>query len=211
MTNFLSIDIDYCLSSSDFVDVFELFAKNCPNIKRKNLHYGQYHVDALDLIKKINTPINLYNIDLHHDIFYEHETSIAEVKSGIVSSANWVLWTLLNKRIESYTWIKQPSSEDFSEEMLELFNKAQLHESNYTIVDSRNVVFASKLAFAHGKEDSFIKQKPKIFTETRIRNCLSDINFDYIFFCLSPDYTPKEHHYLYDLLKISADSIFSKT
>ena len=211
MINFLSIDIDYCLSSDDLVDVFYLFTKNCTRIKRKNIHYGQYHVDILDLIKKINCPINLYNVDLHHDIFYENETSIAEVKSGIVSSANWVVWALLNKRIESYTWIKQPSSEEFSEEMLELFNKAQMQGSNYTLVDSRNVVFSSKLAFAHGKQDGFIKQKPSIFTETRIRESLKDLSFDYLFFCLSPDYTPKEHHYFYDLMKISADSIFLKT
>lgn len=207
--NVLSVDIDYCIYSNDMNDLFDVVCKAASNIQDKNkILFSQYHVDILDLIKKINQPINIYNIDLHHDIFYENETSIAEVKSGVVSSADWVLWALLNKRVESYTWIKQPTSDEFSEDMIEVFNKAMNYCDNYGIVDSRNLVFSSKRAFTHPKGQNFIKQKPKIFTNTRAVKSLEDIDLNYLFVCLSPDYTPKENYFLYNICKTAVDHIF---
>tara|TARA_B100000941_G_scaffold290507_1_gene272725 strand:+ start:2381 stop:3055 length:675 start_codon:yes stop_codon:yes gene_type:complete len=205
--NLLSIDIDYCLHANDIVDLFDILTSKCVNVDEDKILFSQYHIDVLDLIKKIHHPLSIYNVDLHHDIFYENQTSIAEVKSGVVSSADWVLWCLLNKRVESYTWIKQHNSEEFSEDMLELFNKASNYEDNYGIVDSRNVVFSSKKAFAHKRDENFIKQKPKIFTETRALESLKNLEFDYIFVCLSPDYTPKENFFLYDLCKLGVSRI----
>ena len=205
--NLLSIDIDYCLHANDIVDLFDILTSKCTNVDEDKILFSQYHIDILDLIKKIHDPLSIYNVDLHHDIFYENQTSIAEVKSGVVSSADWVLWCLLNKRVESYTWIKQHNSEEFSEDMLELFNKASNYEDNYGIVDSRNVVFSSKKAFAHKRDENFIKQKPKIFTETRALESLKNLEFDYIFVCLSPDYTPKENFFLYDLCKLGVSRI----
>lgn len=205
--NLLSIDIDYCLDPIDMVDIFDILTSKCATVDEDKILFSQYHIDVLDLIKKIHEPLSIYNIDLHHDIFYEDRTSIAEVKAGVVSSADWMLWCLLNKRIENYTWIKQHGSEEFSEDMLELFNRASNYEDNYAVVDARNVIFSSKRAFTHKKDENFIKQKPKIFTETRALESLKKINFDYIFVCLSPDYTPKENFFLYDLCKLGASRI----
>ena len=207
--NLLSVDIDYCLCNNDIDDLFEVVCETATKIQdQDNILFAQYHVDILDLIKKINEPLNIYNIDLHHDIFYTGDTSIPEVQNGVVSSADWVLWALLNKRVESYTWIKQPASEEFSEEMIETFNKAMHYCDNYGVIDSRNLLFSSKRAFSHPISQNFVKQKPKIFTNTRALKCTQDIDFDYLFICLSPDYTPKENYFLYNMCKTAIYHIF---
>ena len=208
----LSIDIDYCLDTHDMVEVFDLFIKTLHSINdRSRVVISQYHADILDMLNSIDGDLDVYNVDLHHDIFYEKEVSIAEVRAGVAGSSDWGLWTALNLNLNSYTWIKQPCSEEFSEEMMELFCGAYHKDKSYDIIDSRNVLFTSKLAFTH-KVDSFcIKQKPPIAVETRLTKEILDIDFDYLFLCLSPEYTPKENYFFYEICKSAYSSHFAKT
>jgi len=206
----LSIDIDYCLDTHDMVEVFDLFIKALHGIQDKSkVVLAQYHADILDMLNGIDGELDIYNIDLHHDIFYEKEASIAEVSAGIAGSSDWVLWSALNLNLNSYTWVKQPYSEEFSEEMVELFCEAYYKNRSYDIIDARNVLFTSKLAFTHDSEDFCIKQKPSIFVETRLNKEILSIDFDYLFVCLSPEYTPKENYFFYEICKSAYSTYFN--
>ncbi|MBN86505.1 MAG: hypothetical protein CL885_03175, partial [Dehalococcoidia bacterium] len=74
--------------------------------------------------------------------------------------------------------------------------------------DSRNLIFNSKRAVTQEVSESYLKHKPDIEVETRIRRSFFDIEFDYLFVCQSPEYMPKEHHYMYDLLLSAKDEFF---
>jgi hypothetical protein len=205
----LSIDVDYCLTSSDFIEVQELFCKNLFKIKEKeNILFSQYHVDILDLCLKCKGDLEVSNIDMHHDVFYQAPQSTAEIRNGISDSSNWVGWLAVHQPLKKYTWYKQPFSDEFSDELVEAFHNMYDKSGNYDIVDARNLIFNSKMAITELKNEHYLKQKPKIEVETRIKKYLFDIDFDYLFVCLSPEYTPKEHYYMYESLKSIKEEFF---
>lgn len=205
----LSIDIDYCLDTKDVMEVFDLFCKVMFSISDSGrVLIADYHVDILDLFGGIDGALEVYNIDLHHDIFYDKSRSVAEVKSGIASSADWVLWSAINLNLASYTWVKQPGSEEFSQEMMELFSRAYRQGSPYTIVDARNILFSGKHAILQTASEKFLKDRPKIATKTRIDDELKGVKFDYLFVCLSPEYTARERYFLYEMCKSARSHYF---
>ena len=82
----LSIDIDYCLTHKDLEEVFELFCGNLFKISEDRVLISNHHVDILDLIGEIHEPMTIYNLDFHHDIFYDNTISPAELRNSIVDS-----------------------------------------------------------------------------------------------------------------------------
>jgi hypothetical protein len=145
---------------------------------------------------------------MHHDVFYQTVQSTAEIRNSIADSSGWVGWLAAHQPLKKYTWCKQPFSEEFSEELVEAFHNMYQKSINYDIVDSRNLVFNSKRAVTELKNENYLKQKPKIEVETRIKKYFLDVDFNYLFVCLSPEYTPKEHYYMYDCLKSIKDEYF---
>jgi len=207
----LSIDIDYCLNTNDFMHVFDLFCTNLYKLKEDRVLISNHHVDILDLINTITDPIDLYNIDFHHDIFYQDTCSPAELRNSVVDSSNWVGWLTIHRQVSKYTWIKQDMSEVFNKRTENAFNTLYDKGIQYDIVDSRNILFNSKRAVLEKKTDAYLKHKPVINIQNRIKKDLFNINFDYLFVCLSPDYTPKEHFFMYDLMESSKSAFFQKS
>ena len=204
----LSIDIDYCLTAGDFNEVLELFCRNLFNIDEENVLFSQYHVDILDLCLKCRGELDILNIDMHHDIFYHERQSPAEIRNNIADSSCWVGWLSAHQSLKKYTWCKQPLSEEFSDDLLEAFAGMYEKGRNYDIIDARNLIFDSKRALTERMGERYLKQRPILEVETRIKKYFYDIDFDYLFVCLSPDYTPKEHHYMYNCLESIKDEFF---
>ena len=100
----LSIDIDYCLTNKDLEEVFELFCGNLFKAQEDRVLVSDHHVDILDLIGEIHEPMTIYNLDFHHDIFYDNRTSPAELRNSIVDSSNWLGWLFMHRMIKKYVW-----------------------------------------------------------------------------------------------------------
>ena len=207
----LSIDIDYCLTTSDFNEVLELFCRNLFRLKEENISFAQYHVDVLDLCLKCKNELEVINIDMHHDVFYQEVQSTAEIRNNIADSSGWVGWLAAHQPLKKYTWCKQPFSEEFSEELTQAFHNMYNKPINYDIVDARNLIFNSKRAVTELKNENYLKIKPAIEVETRIKKYFYEIDFDYMFVCLSPEYTPKEHYYMYECLMSIKDEFFKSS
>lgn len=205
----LSIDIDYCLSHKDFEEVFELFCSNLSKIPENKILLSNHHIDILDLIGDIHDPMTIYNIDFHHDIFYDNDRNPAELRNSIADSSNWLGWLFIHRMVKQYVWIKQDMSEQFDSDSLSCMSLMYDKSLSYDIIDSRNILFNSKKAVLEKTTDAYLKCRPAVEVENRIKKYLYDIEFDYLFVCLSPDYTPKEHFFMYDLLQ-TATHHFSK-
>jgi hypothetical protein len=205
----LSIDIDFCRSHKDFEDVFDLFCKNLFKLSEDKILISSYHVDILELIKGIGDPIEILNIDNHHDIVYERN-SLCELRNSLVSSANWVGWLFIHAFVENYIWCSQELSEDFSDEFAEELKTLYDKNISYDIIDSRNLVFNSKYAVTENTSENYLKHRPKFEVELGIKKYFYDIDFDYLFVCLSPGYTPKEHYFMYDIIRSTKNRFFEK-
>jgi hypothetical protein len=207
----LSIDIDYCLTNEDFDLVVDLFCKNLFNLKEDQVLFSQHHGDIINLIKHETNALDILNIDLHHDIFYNAKSGPADIRNNTINSANWVGWMSAHKQVKRYTWCKQPFSEDFSKELFEAFQMMYEKPLQYDVIDARNILFCSKYAVTQEISEEYLKHVPKIEIENRIKKHFFDIDFDYLFVCLSPDYTPQENYFMYNILESIKNNFFKKT
>lgn len=205
----LSIDVDFCKSNKDFEEVFDLFCQTIFKLKEDNVLISPYHVDVLNLIKNIHSPIEILNIDNHHDIIYDLD-SICELRNSVVSSANWVGWLFFHCHVHNYTWCKQDLSEDFSDDFTEVVENLYEKNTVYDIVDSRNLIFNNKYAVTERSSENYLKHRPKFDIELGIKKHFYDIDFDYLFVCLSPGYTPSENYFMYDIMRTTKNRFFKK-
>tara|TARA_E500000081_G_scaffold117600_1_gene121228 strand:- start:2246 stop:2875 length:630 start_codon:yes stop_codon:yes gene_type:complete len=199
--NILSIDIDYIISEKDFVEVSALFCKALSSNPDIEIKFSQYHADIIDLIKEVNEEMLILNIDMHHDIIYDEVCDTAEIRNGMYDSTNWLCWVAAFKKIKKYIWCKNSLSDPFDAELSSSFNQMFEKDRAYDVVDSRNVLFSSKLALTQKIDEIYLKYKPKIEIENKIQNYFHEIPYDKVFVCLSPDYTKDDKYFCYDVLQ----------
>jgi len=203
----LSIDVDYCRDSQDLLKIYNLFCSNLYRLSEDKVMCADYHIDILDLIKNIKGPLEVFNIDDHHDIYYD-EHQIPVLRNSIADSSDWVAWLFIHRQVENYTWIGRELSEQFSQGMLEKIEEMYDKGPNYDVIDSRNILFNGKQALTEKMSDEFLKFKPRLTHDVYIQDYLYDIEFDYLFLCKSPDYTVKENYFMFDLLKLAKTTFF---
>ena len=94
--------------------IMKLFA-NAMKIN-DNIVFGAHHDSILNHIDIDNeTNFNIYNIDHHHDIWYNPNQKHAAEKYGEFNEGNWIL--PLSDKISKYTWIRNKNSELFNGEI----------------------------------------------------------------------------------------------
>lgn len=199
--NVLSIDIDYITTNEDFAQVVDLFCSSVFLNKNAQVKFAQYHVDIVDFLHDNYEEFFIVNVDLHHDIIYDEIVDPAEIRNDLVDSGNWLGWACAHRRIKKYIWCKNDNSEAFDAELSKAFSDLYSKGKNYDVIDARNVIFSSKLASQQLLNENYLKFKPKIEVEHKIKDYFFDIKYDKIFVCLSPDYTHKEKYFYYDALK----------
>ena len=86
----------------------------------KNVSFGYEHDSILFDLQDIDEPINILNIDQHHDICYVNEQYKEVIDYDIVSQADWVLWLVKNKSLSSYTWIGNKNSTPLDDSVVQL-------------------------------------------------------------------------------------------
>lgn len=204
----LSIDVDFCKSHNDFSKVLDLFSKNLFKMNKSNVLVSDYHVDILDLINQSTMPLEIINIDDHHDVYYNKE-ELTGLRNKFAYSSNWVGWLFMHARVQDYLWISNQLSDCFTPDMLDDLKATYSKGSQYDVIDSRNILFNNKKAITQKISENYLKFKPAIRQETIIKDSVFDIDFDYMFVCKSPDYTPRENYFMYDIMESLACSFFN--
>jgi|TARA_B110001454_G_scaffold200652_2_gene206449 hypothetical protein len=206
----LSIDIDYCQNEQDLRAIVNLFTKallyfrDLRNDGQEiiNFSFSQTHSDIVSVLKG-HSKLNVYNIDHHHDIYYDPR-HLLMFENGIVEENNWVGWLFRSQLIEKYHWIKNSDSElPSNKDMLDL----QPHSSALMVDDCD---YSGKRSVDYSN-DGVYKPRGSIAYYNSIED--ADINpsrLGEVFVCMSPEYLKKEFHYLYFLLIDLASNILGE-
>jgi hypothetical protein len=93
----------------------------------------KHHHQILEYLP--TTPFHLYNVDHHHDIFYPDWHELDKLDEG-----NWISHIDSNL-IESYTWIRNATSEDIDRDVNIPFVHRQLIDPDINILPRFDQVF----------------------------------------------------------------------
>ena len=96
----------------------------------ENVYRGARFISIEDhgtIISQLNTilenqsddSIHMFNLDFHHDIFYDDGAPVRLKHFNQYGCADWAGYLMSEKTIETYTWIKAPNSDIFPEVLLE--------------------------------------------------------------------------------------------
>lgn len=112
---------------------------------KDNIYFITDHKYVIDILKKLphNEPINLINIDHHHDLGYDDKDwNLPSLKWRGYNCGNWVRYSKETKLIDNYCWVKNensqnvnPKGEKYIDQEL-LFKESKLEEN----VKSTNVL-----------------------------------------------------------------------
>ena len=166
--NVLSIDIDYAFSPSisaydDFVEgsrisldeqdkIFQQNQLPVPEINQEKLALlksvmsltvaesapivlADHHHQILDFLP-VRQEFSIVNFDHHHDVYYPGWHDIDKLDEG-----NWVYF-LKNSNMISYTWVRNPDSEDLPLEVSSLpFSVIEKYEIDVSSLPQFDIVF----------------------------------------------------------------------
>lgn len=109
MKNVLSIDIDYVNNVHDFKNLLRFYTKIINKVESKNIIFSQIHANIWYILNTLsigNDPIEIVNIDNHHDVEYDK----SKITDGLQSS-NW-LGHYLKKSdfIKNVYWVNNSNS-----------------------------------------------------------------------------------------------------
>ena len=107
----LTIDLDWSLTDRQNLEIISL----CTKLFKTNIpiYFIKQHHHAYDLIDKNSI---IYNIDHHHDIFYNSD-HLQYLNENKVDEGSWVMGAIFEKKIKGYIWIKNYNS-DYDEKVL---------------------------------------------------------------------------------------------
>lgn len=74
-----------------------------PKMKKENIHFIANHQSVLNYLTNTNEPIDVINIDHHHDIVYGE--GLDKLTCG-----NWVSWINKEYNLNSYLWVYDENS-----------------------------------------------------------------------------------------------------
>ena len=113
---------------------------------------------------------NVVNVDFHHDIYY-HDEDVARLSYfEDCNCSNWLGYIHYIDKLKSYTWIKAPNSEPIPRDLDE------------------------ELAEKISVKDS------SALNELKMKLNKGEISFDYVVFCLSPQWVPYRYYHLFEII-----------
>ena len=74
-----------------------------PKMKKENIHFIANHQSVLNYLVNCNEPIDVINVDHHHDIVYSE--GLKKLTCG-----NWVSWIDKEYKLNSYLWVHDNNS-----------------------------------------------------------------------------------------------------
>lgn len=95
-----------------------------PKMKKENIHFIANHQSVLNYLTNITEPIDVINIDHHHDIVYGD--GLEKLTCG-----NWVSWINKEYKLNSYFWVHDNNSRFPKEEDVKInYTKKNISEYN---------------------------------------------------------------------------------
>ena len=111
---FLSVDEDQLNL------VWALLEKNIPDISPENIMFAEEHDMILNLLctdpEKKDEILEVYNLDHHHDIYYENGKELVDLYSS-ANLSNWAYYLGAGGKLFKYNWLRNYSSARFEEDM----------------------------------------------------------------------------------------------
>lgn len=124
------LDVDEFLNKFDFVGILEAdldLYRNLTQIILNNkdkITFIYDHHDIVEYLKDEEEPIELHNIDYHHDLGYGDDMAWHRpLKENEYHEGNWVKYLYDLKKIKSYFWYKHYNSSDPAEEGKKFLNE----------------------------------------------------------------------------------------
>ena len=115
------------LADADFVTYHKLtqyLLYIVPKMKKENIHFIANHQSVLNYLTNITEPIDVINIDHHHDIVYGD--GLEKLTCG-----NWVSWIDKEYKLNSYLWVHDNNSRFPKEEDVKIsYTKKNVSEYN---------------------------------------------------------------------------------
>lgn len=121
----------------NFSFILDIF-NSCVNDNSKVM-FAINHDSILLELDKIDEKMDIINIDQHHDILYGESDKVDVERFDLTHCGSWV-WYLQNKKnINSYTWIKNKTSNTYNEGL-----SNSLTPSNYSSLFKEEITFDIK-------------------------------------------------------------------
>ena len=104
MKHILTIDLDWATTPEKQLEIISLITKYF--LTKVPVYFIKHHHQAFELIDEGAT---IYNIDHHHDLFYDRK-HYNEAIEGVLNEANWIVGAIMQKNVKDYVWVKNFNS-----------------------------------------------------------------------------------------------------
>ena len=104
------------INEENLLTINNVFTKNILNIKKENILFAENHDAILNLLCEgipESQKYDIWNIDHHHDIYYNDESKHHVEKFNFTAMADWVWYLKSNNLLNNYTWVRNQNSAPF--------------------------------------------------------------------------------------------------
>lgn len=142
-----------------------------PKMKKENIHFIFDHHSILNYIDNKTEPLDIINIDHHHDIKYAE--GLEKLTCG-----NWLTWIDNNFNLNSYLWVYDNNSH-FPKPEDEKNNYQKENFSSYSNTNFKNFSIPDKLIICLSGEWVPPQYKPLFYTWFDICNQIHNTHYDF--------------------------------
>lgn len=116
------IDKHLAYDERSLVELTSLFCNQLRHVPKENIFFAEEHDMILEQLSKIKgEKFDIYNVDHHHDIYYNPQQKSEVDRFDFACLANWVYYLGKNDKINKYYWVRNENSARFSDaERIEL-------------------------------------------------------------------------------------------
>ena len=175
------ISRDFNIDSDNLLYIIDVFSRSIEHCS--NVVFGIDHESILYELDKTNEPIDLINIDQHHDIAYSKKHFHLIEKYNIVSEGSWVWYLNRNNRISTYKWICTETSMEYNKNFVTCPPKP-----GHDVEKEYNGFPELNFPFVYGTRD-------------KIGN-IDDFEFDFIYLTESPQYVHPNHWFYMHIFRM---------
>ena len=100
--------------------LIRLFSKSIAGLDPRNIFFCEEHDMILEFLTgdagKSGEVFDLYNVDHHHDVYFNDRQKEEVERFDFACLANWVYYLGDNEKLAKYHWVRNAASSNFNEE-----------------------------------------------------------------------------------------------
>jgi hypothetical protein len=149
----LSIDCDWIQNPNQMLELNDFVFKIFKNVKK--IVFIKNHQT---IVKYINTPSYICNVDNHHDINYGY-------KNEFINAGNWVTYLNQIGLLQSYTWIHNTTSEYIIDDVINTIRNLREFDFDINLNYINNIEFEEIfICESLGFYEKIISKEGRFFT-----------------------------------------------